>query len=162
MNRKHCAVAALSTVLFLGAGLAAARSEDRVRDGDEKAIRSLLAGMMEAWNKHDMKSFASHIAADGDSVNRFGQWFRGQTRIEEHLIELHATPFRDQLVGRTSTVEDVRFITPDVAVAHESVKEKTGQSITTYVLSKKDGQWKVDSVTISVIGNPGEGPPRGR
>jgi uncharacterized protein (TIGR02246 family) len=162
MNTKPLALSALSTVLLLAAGLGTARSEDPAGDGDERAIRSLIARMLEDWNKHDMKSFSSHFADDGDSVNRFGQWFRGRARIEGHLTELHASPFRDELVGRTSRVEGVRFLTPDVAVAHESVKEKTGQCIVTHVLSKKDGRWKVDSVTVSVIGNPGEGPPRPR
>jgi uncharacterized protein (TIGR02246 family) len=116
--------------------------------------------MVEDWNAHDMKPFASHFADDGDAVNRFGQWFRGRAKIEDHLTGLHASPFRDQLVGRTSTVEAVRFITPGVAVAHESVKDKTSQYVMTYVLSKKGSRWLVDSVTVSVVGNPGDGPPR--
>ena len=162
MNVKSFAPAVLSTILLVAAGFAAARSAEIARDADEKAIRSLIARMVEDWNKHDMKSFSSHFAADGDSVNRFGQWFRGRAKIEEHLIELHASPFRDQLVGRTSEVEVVRFITTDVAVAHESVKDSTSRYIMTYVLSKKDGRWKVESVTVSVIGNPGQGPPPSR
>ena len=162
MNVKSFVPAVLSTILLVAAGFEAARSAETARDVDEKAIRSLIARMVEDWNKHDMKSFSSHFADDGDSVNRFGQWFRGRAKIEEHLIELHASPFRDQLVGRTSEVEVVRFITPEVAVAHECVKDGTSRNIMTYVLSKKDGRWKVESVTVSVIGNPGQGPPPSR
>ena len=158
MNVKTFALATLSTALLFVAGFEAARSADPARDADEKAIRSLIARMVEDWNKHDMKSFSSQFTDDGDSVNRFGQWFRGRAKIEEHLIELHASPFRDQLVGRTSEVQEVRFITPDVAVAHESVKDRTSQYVMTYVLSKRDGRWKVESVTVSVIGNAGPGP----
>jgi uncharacterized protein (TIGR02246 family) len=158
MSMKTIALAALSTVLHAEV----ARPAELARDVDEKVIRSLIARMMDDWNKHDMKSFSSHFADDGDSVNRFGQWFRGRAKIEEHLIELHASPFRDQLVGRTSEVEDVRFITADVAMAHESVKDRTSRYIMMYVLSKKDARWKVESITVSVIGNPGEGPPPAR
>jgi uncharacterized protein (TIGR02246 family) len=159
MNAKTFALAVLSTGLLSAAGFVTARSAETTRDADEKAVRSLIARMVDDWNKHDIKSFASHFAADGDSVNRFGQWFRGRARIEEHLTELHASPLRGQLVGRTSEVEVVRFITPDVAVAHERVKDKKAQYIMTYVLSKNEGRWKVESVTVSVIGNPGQGPP---
>jgi uncharacterized protein (TIGR02246 family) len=162
MNATTFALAVLSTVLLFAAGFAAARSAEPAKDADEKAIRSLIARMLEEWNQHDMKSFSSNFADDGDSVNRFGHWLRGRAKIEEHLIELHASPFRDRLAGRTSEFEAVRFITPDVAVAHESVKDRTSQYIMTYVLSKKDGRWKVESITVSVLGNPGQGPPPAR
>jgi uncharacterized protein (TIGR02246 family) len=118
--------------------------------------------MAEDWNKHDMKSFTAQFADDGDTVNRFGQRFRGRAKLEGHLIGLHASPIRDHLVGRTSRVEDVRFLTPDVAVAHEVAKEEAGESIRTYVLSKKDGRWKVESATVNAIGDPGGGPPPSR
>src|SRR5215469_11055003 len=137
--------------------LKAARSWAEPTTGeDENAIRSIISQMNENWNKHDIRSFMSHYTEDSDTVTRVGEWIRGLTKHEKHLIELHATTFRDQLTGRTSKVGDVRFITSDVAVVHEIVEEKTGQSIRTYVLSKKQGQWKVETGMINVIGNPAE------
>ena len=52
------------------------------------------------------------------------------------------------LVDRSSQVEQVRFLTPEVALAHERVQEKTGRSIRTYVVQKKDGRWWVDAAAI--------------
>ena len=126
--------------------------------GDEKAIRSVIAQMNESWNKHDVKSFMSHYTEDSDTVTRVGEWIRGRANHEKHLIDLHATSFRDQLIGRISTVGEVRFIRAEVAVVHEIVDEKTGKSIRTYVLSKKQGQWRVETGMINVIGYPGELP----
>jgi hypothetical protein len=58
------------------------------------------------------------------------------------------------LVDRSSQVEQVRFLTPEVALAHELVQEKTGRSIRTYVVQKKDGRWWIQSADVIQIGNP--------
>src|SRR5215469_13330756 len=113
MIKKPFALAALPTVLLFAASFEAARSGEPTRDTDEKAIRALIARMAEDWNKHDMKAFASHFTDDADTINRFGQRFKGRAEHEAHLTQLHKTPIRDQLGGRTSEVTDVRFITPD-------------------------------------------------
>jgi uncharacterized protein (TIGR02246 family) len=151
MRLNAFAVSILATAFLF----AASRSVGSATDGDEKAIRSVIAEMMEDWNKHDVKSFMSHFTRDSDAVTRVGQWLRGRAKHEDHLLELHSSPFRDQLIGRNSTLPEVRFVTPDVAVAHEVVEEKTGKSIRTYVLSKKEGQWKVESDAINIIANSG-------
>ncbi len=116
---------------------------------DEKAIRSILGELDRAWNAHDMKAFAAHLTEDVDVVNRFGHWISGKAQVEAHLIGLHASPYRDHLVGRTSTVEKVRFLAPDVALAHERANEETVQSVRTYVLQKRDGRWRVRSSGIA-------------
>jgi len=153
---KVFALAALAGAVLLVAGLACAKAADSASNDEEQAIRSILAEMMENWNNHDIKSFMSHFTVNSDAVTRVGQWIRSRDQHEEHLLELHQSPFRDQLIGRRSTVEDVRFLTPDVAVAHEVVEEKTGKSIRTYVLSKQAGQWKVEADAINVIAGPRE------
>jgi len=154
MSRKSLATAMLCVVLLLAARLEVPAATRVGKNSDEKLIRSLIAQMMDDWNRHDMQSFMSHFTEDSDVVTRTGQWFQGRAKHEEHLVELHASPFRDQLIGRISRVEGIRFITSQVAVAHESVEEKTGKSIRTYLLSKRNGQWRVESDTVSVIGNP--------
>jgi hypothetical protein len=70
------------------------------------------------------------------------------------MIALHASPFRDHLVGRSSKVEKIRFLKPDVAVAHERTNEQTGRSVRTYVLQKLNGQWWVESADVIQEGNP--------
>src|SRR5262245_30496693 len=129
------------------------RARGAAHDGDEAEIRALIQQLGGAWNKHDVKAFLARMADDADAVNRFGQWYRGRTQLEKHLKELHAAPFRDMLVDRSSQVEQVRFLTPEVALAHERVQEKTGRSIRTYVVQKKDGRWWIQSADVIQIGN---------
>jgi uncharacterized protein (TIGR02246 family) len=124
------------------------------KQSDEKAIRALLADLEKAWNAHDIKTFMTPFAQDADVVNRLGLWMKGRAEVEKHLIGLHASPFRDHLVNRSSQVEQVRFITADVAVAHERTKEEAGQSVRTYVLQKRDGRWWVQSSDITEEGAP--------
>jgi uncharacterized protein (TIGR02246 family) len=148
----------LGGLLVVGSLLAVADRQGGARgaaDGeDEKAIRAVIQDLGEAWNKHDVKSFMARAAEDVDAVNRFGQWFHGRTQLEKHLTELHAAPFRDMLVDRSSKVEQVRFLTPDVAVAHERVQEKAGKSVRTYVLQKRDGRWWVQTADVIQEGGP--------
>jgi uncharacterized protein (TIGR02246 family) len=143
--------AALAVGLILGA------DEPRpaaAKGADEKAIRELLADLEKDWNKHDMKAFSARLAEDADAINRFGLWMHGRAEIERHLVGLHASPFRDHLGSRSSKVEQVRFLTPDVAVAHERTKEETGESVRCYVLQRRDGRWWVQSADIAQVGAP--------
>jgi uncharacterized protein (TIGR02246 family) len=145
-----------SGLLILGSLVAAGprgRARAAVNEGDEAEIRAVLQQLGEAWNKHDVKAFMARMAEDVDAVNRFGQWYRGRTPLEKHLRELHSAPFRDMLVDRSSRIEQVRLLTPEVALAHERVQEKAGRSIRTYVLQKKEGHWWVQSADVSQEGN---------
>jgi uncharacterized protein (TIGR02246 family) len=146
-----------STVLAVGLLLAAddpGAEAPAAREGDEKAIRALLAQLGEAWNQHDVKTFVAGVSEDADVVNRFGQWMKSRAEIEKHLTELHASPIRDFLVDRSTQVEQVRFLTADVVLVHERAKEQAGQSVRTYVLQKRDGRWWVQSAGITQVSTP--------
>jgi uncharacterized protein (TIGR02246 family) len=142
------AVAVFAAFLMIGLLVAADGPKSGPKVEDEKAIRALLAQLEKEWNAHDMKTFSTRFAEDVDVVNRFGQWMKGRPAVEKHLTALHATPFRDHLVGRSSKVEQVRFLAPDVALAHEVTAEETGKSVRTYLLQKRDGTWWIQSANI--------------
>ena len=73
------------------------------------------------------------------------------------MIGLHKSAFRAQLESRSSQIEQVRFLTPDVALAHELTDERTGKSVRTYVLQKRDGQWLIEFADIIQKGQaPGQ------
>jgi uncharacterized protein (TIGR02246 family) len=150
MFRNMFILAGCSVILF-AAGCGTALAAEPEKDGEEKAIRSLIAGMAEAWKKHDVKSYMSRFTDDGDVVSRFGQRHKGRDKATEQFNELHKSAFRDRLAERVSTVESVRFITSDVALVHERCKESEGESMWTYVVSKKEGEWKVESFTVVMI-----------
>ena len=141
-------MAVVSVGLLIAAGDPRPGGHDATKERDEKAIRALLHDLGEEWNKHDMTEFSARLGENADVVNRFGQWMKGRAAISEHLVGLHKSAFRAQLESRSSQIEQVRFLTPEVALAHEFTDEKTGKSVRTYVLQKREGKWWIESADI--------------
>jgi uncharacterized protein (TIGR02246 family) len=107
------AVAAIST---LGANAVRAVAQNRDNRADEQAIRNTIAALTDGMNKHDAKTIATLYTSDGDLVNVFGGWWKGPAQIENGL----KTHFDAELKRARFVTSDVqiRFIKPDVAVAH--------------------------------------------
>jgi uncharacterized protein (TIGR02246 family) len=132
--------------LFVVANLSAANQTD-----DEAAIRALEARQPEAWNKHDAKAYASLFTENGDCVNIVGWWWKGRAEIEQKLTAAYIYVFKESTL--TITNVDIRFLTPDVAVAHvrwtmTGARTPTGipqpqQGLQTHVLQKQNGQWLI-------------------
>jgi len=58
MKSLTLVLAAIVTVgLLIAAGDPRPAIQDATREGDEKAIRTLLRDLEERWNKHEMKAF---------------------------------------------------------------------------------------------------------
>jgi len=45
---------------------------------DEAAVRRAVDGFANAWNPHDMESFALLFAPDEEFINVTGQWWQGR------------------------------------------------------------------------------------
>lgn len=118
---------------------------------DEKAIRVLEERQPEAWNRHDAKAYASLFTENGDCVNIVGWWWKGRAEIEKKLTDAYVYVFKDSTL--TTSNVDIRFVTPEVAVAHVTwtmtgAHTPTGipvpqQGIQTHVLQKQNGQWLI-------------------
>jgi uncharacterized protein (TIGR02246 family) len=118
---------------------------------DEAAIRNLEARQQEAWNRHDAKAYANLFTEDGDVVNVVGWWWKGRPEIEQKLAAAYAYVFRESTL--TITEVDVKFLTPQIAVAHvrwSMVGARTPQGIPeprqgiqTQVLQKLEGKWLI-------------------
>src|SRR5271157_4181617 len=102
-------ILALVTVLT-GAALSSDHSEDEVE------IRNLQTRQAEAWNRHDARAYAKLFTEDGDVVNVLGWWWKGRVEIEKKLTEAYVFVFRESTL--TINEVDVRFLTPQIAVAH--------------------------------------------
>jgi uncharacterized protein (TIGR02246 family) len=136
-------VAAVSVLTVRGAGADQAQ--------DEAAIRDLQVKQENAWNKHDARAYAALFAEDGDVVNVVGWWWKGRRQIESKLGEAFASVFKDSRLTVTRT--DVRFLRPDVAVAHVSwtmtgARTPQGmpeprQGIQLQVLQKRGAGWSI-------------------
>jgi len=83
---------------------------------DEEAIKKVIAGTTEAFNKHDAKAFAAFYASDAELVTVRGERMKGAAEIEKGLATIFATRAR---AATLKTLDlSIRLIKPDVAVAH--------------------------------------------
>jgi uncharacterized protein (TIGR02246 family) len=120
---------------------------------DEAEIRDVQKRQADAWNRHDAKAYAQLFTEDGDVVNVVGWWWKGRPEIEKKLTAAFAFVFAESTL--TITEAHVRFIDPEVAVAHvrwtmagartpRGLPEPTC-GIQMQVLQKKAGKWLIAS-----------------
>ena len=119
---------------------------------DEQTVKAVVGAFEEAWNRHDMDSFANLFAGDADFVNVLGHRWIGRKAIREAHAATHATIFKESRLQMKET--SVRFLKPDVAVARSlwdltGLRTPTGEiapprkGILTHVLTKEKGSWRI-------------------
>ena len=83
---------------------------------DEQAIGALIVEMTEGFNRHNSKEATRMYSSDADLVTVRGEAFKGRAEFEKGLAAVLATRAKD---ARLKTLDvRVRFIRPDVALAH--------------------------------------------
>jgi uncharacterized protein (TIGR02246 family) len=131
-------------------------------DREKAAIEEMVKSIQEAWNAGDGKAFATPFAEDADYVVVNGMHIKGREAIGQGHQQIFDTFYK----GSTNrlTLENVRFIQPDVAIAHvqahltfyegENTREATARS--TWVLARDDGKWSIAAFQNTPIVPPGE------
>lgn len=137
--RKNCCLSLYFIICLLSSKGLFAQSANPIED---KEIRDLVTLFYEGWNTHDVEKMLSCYADDIDHVNAFAEWHKGKGEIGEALTKFHADRTRNSY--KTITIEKIRFIKPDVAVALVRQISKVG-NLGTFVLSKDTGKWLVVS-----------------
>ena len=110
-----------------------------------------------------MKTLAALVAADVDFISVAGVWQKSRNELEQFLAELHQTQFKESVWTTKNT--GVKFIKPDVAVAHvewemKGDKDPDGtprpprQGIFTWVLEKQKGKWLIIAAQNTNIREP--------
>jgi uncharacterized protein (TIGR02246 family) len=120
---------------------------------DESKIRALQDRQAIAWNQHDGKAYADLFTEDGEVINVVGWWWKGKVEIAAKLTAAFAFVFKDSTLTITDT--QVRFVKPDVAIAHvkwtmTGARTPPGipepkQGIEIQVLKKQRGKWLIFS-----------------
>ena len=115
---------------------------------DDEQVREVLAGLMRAWNVHDMHAFAEQFTDDASFVNVNGSWLRSAAQIEESHKVVHATIFKT--TKAVITPAQVRLPKPDVAIVHakwqitgDSRRPEARDYVMTLVLRKQSDVWKI-------------------
>jgi uncharacterized protein (TIGR02246 family) len=119
---------------------------------EEQAIREVIHEMIDAFNEHDARRSSRVFTADGDLATVRGEWFHGAAEIEKGLETVFATRARAACLKQIDTT--IRFIRPDVALAHvknelSGLIGSDGQNLPAHVefslrvLVKEGHQWRV-------------------
>jgi len=127
---------------------------------DEQQIRSVVTEMTDGFNKHDARAASQMYTADADFVTVRGERANGASELERRLAAIFATRAREA-THRTLDVT-VRFVTPDVAVAHvtnelSGIVRPDGQRLPPHtelsirVFVKADGVWKVAAFHNTIV-----------
>ena|SRR2546426_4871569 len=147
MNRSLIGLGILTSLVAATPSLGTAQGRD------EAEIHQVQLRQAETWNRHDAAAYAMLFSEDCDVVNVVGWWWHGRPEIERKLNAAFAFVFRDSKL--TITDVHVRFLTPEIAVAHVrwamvGAKAPPGMpeprhGIQTQILKKQSGTWLIAS-----------------
>ena len=125
------------------------------QEADEVEIGRIQARWDDAWNRHDVKALSALVAEDVRFVNVAGNVLNGRDEFEKLQTRTHATQFKDSV--RIVTGTDIKFLTPDIAVARvtwgmKGDKDADGtprpprNGVMMQVLVKRSGSWTIVAV----------------
>src|SRR5690606_33620642 len=118
------------------------------RTSDEAAIRAVVASFIATREASDPESLRALLTEDADQRVTSGSVRAGRDAVVQGSLQT------TQETGgrRTISLETIRFITADVAIAdgpYDIVGRSDGPDrhyITTMVLRRVDGEWKIAAI----------------
>ena len=146
MKRTTITIAMLISMLtLLTPVVSLARAAGGSRAEDEAAIRKNVMRMQDGWNAGDGDAFAAPFAEDADYVIINGMRVKGRKAIAEGHRQIFSTIYKNS--HNAATIESVRFLRDDVAVAHVRwhLKHQAGEgnARATLVMTKDKGKWSI-------------------
>ena len=128
---------------------------------DEKAIRANLEQMVKGWNMKSGEEFAKPFAEDSDYVIVNGTHIKGRAANAKGHQQIFDTIYKD--VDVAGTVEQIRFLRPDVALVHalaerfpKTDKNQTTKGRITLVMVKNNGKWEIAAFQNTQIQMPNQ------
>jgi uncharacterized protein (TIGR02246 family) len=130
-------------VVLASAGLAA---QTPAPAGDEAAVREVVRRYVNARELKDPAAIEALFTGDADQHTTSGEWRRGRAAIVPGTLESS----KRNPGNRSITVQTVRFIAPDVAIA-DGPYDITGAGGTrrmwaTLVLKREPGGWRIAAI----------------
>lgn len=116
--------------------------------GDEAAIRDVVKKYVDAREQKDPKAIEALFTADADQLVSSGEWRKGRGDV------VKGTMASSQSSGgtRTITVESIRFLEKDVAIADGRYEiagmagGATRKMWTTLVMTRGSGGWRIAAI----------------
>lgn len=134
--------------------LGAAQTGDRA--ADERAIRAVIQAFLDTREKNDAAALAALLTADVDQRQTSGNMRSGRDAVVSgSLATQQSTGGR-----RTITVDSLRFVGADVAIAdgrYDSLGRADGtdqRMLTSMVLRREGGAWKIAAIRNMLPSTP--------
>ncbi len=137
-------VRALATCLFCVTSVSGLLGQQP----DETAVRAVVEQYMDARERRDARALEALFTGDADQHTTAGEWRRGRASVVPGSIESS----QRNAGTRRITVESVRFVTPDVAIADGPYEIDPGNSAeirrmwTTIVLARVADGWRISAI----------------
>jgi uncharacterized protein (TIGR02246 family) len=138
-------------------------AQDNARRNDEAAIREVVSKYVDARERVDPKAVEELFTSDADQLVSSGEWRKGRDAVVRGTMESS----RNTGGKRTITVESVRMLTPDVAIA-DGRYELTGLAggatrsmWTTLVLKRTEKGWRISAIRNMLPAVPAQSPAPG-
>ena len=123
-------------------------AENSAPGNDEAPIREIVSKYVDARERIDTQAVESLFTSDADQLVSSGEWRKGR----EAVVRGAMASSRSTGGKRTITVEQVRFVTPDVAIA-DGRYELTGLAggatrsmWATLVVKKTSAGWRIAAI----------------
>ena len=117
------------------------------QSADEAGIRENVKQIETGWNTKSGALFATPFAEDADYVVINGMYIKGRSVIETGHQQIFDTIYKETTV--TLTIKQIRFLRPDVAVAHVNghrtgpTKDLEQDAMLTLVMTKEKEGWTI-------------------
>jgi uncharacterized protein (TIGR02246 family) len=114
----------------------------------EAEIYDLVRRYVEAREARDAKAIEALFTADADQLVSSGEWRRGRDAVVKGTLASSAASGG----SRTITVETVRMLGPDLAVADGRYEisglagAETRRMWTTFVVVRQNGTWRISAI----------------
>jgi uncharacterized protein (TIGR02246 family) len=144
----------VAVTAIAAAGGVSAQAADRA--ADEAAVRAVIQAFLDTREKNDAVGLAALLTADVDQQQTSGNTRRGRDAVVSGSLATQ------QSTGgtRTITVDSLRFVSPDVAIAdgrYDSVGRSDGtdqRMLTSMVLRREGGAWKIAAIRNMLPSSP--------
>lgn len=137
-------------VLVVAAGVflasAGVSAQTASSSGEEAAVREVVRRYVNARELKDPAAIEALFTADADQRTTSGEWRRGRAQVVPGTLESSTR----NPGTRNITVQAIRFVTPDVAIA-DGPYEISGPTGTrrmwaTLVLKRDTGGWRIAAI----------------
>jgi uncharacterized protein (TIGR02246 family) len=141
-------------------GILAAAQVSTASPADEAAIKDVVARYVAARDRKDAQATEALFTADADQLVSSGEWRKGRDAV------VRGTMASSETSGgkRTITVETVRFVTPDAALA-DGRYEIAGlagaaprRMWSTFLITRTPAGWRIAAIRNMLPAPPG--PPK--